>query len=154
MIIPVAIYLLVLLVEIASYSRSLSPAVYSCCTYNNADVHVEKERLFDCIGNTTHRSLLPSIRTAVPYLQGKQGPKLSILLVTRATRNLVFEYAAYSTALQSMYAVERGYGYLITTQEYTPNEEYIYFPKLRAILDAWDSEAAHADYIVWMDCGS
>ena len=102
---------------------------------------------------TTARSLLPTLASNIPYLNGQQGPKLAILIVTRATQSIVQSYAAYSSALQGIYAAKQGYGYLLTSREYNSTEEYDYFPKIKPILETWDTEAAHVDYIVWMDSG-
>ena len=106
--------------------------------------------LLSCTNETIYTSSV-GIISQIPYMSGKQGPRLMIGILSRSTSEIV-QYAAYSHFAQASYASHRNYAMLPLLPD-SEEQDYEYFRKLVPILYALNRTdlAFHCDYLVWMD---
>ena len=102
---------------------------------------------------SSHAHVHVQVNALIPYAQHpqRQGPKLNVAIVTRATHH-VYEYASYAYFLQAVYAEHNGY-YSLPLFPDGSRPDYQRYRKLVPLLDAMNTYAADADYIVWLDAG-
>jgi hypothetical protein len=125
----------------------VSSSLQSCCRYIHSSLD-----LISCVNNSLSQDDLPNIPRLIPYRDSKQGPKLFVTLLTRATAP-IFDYAAYSYFLQAIYANHNGY-LLLPLFPDTNTQDYSLYRKLAPLQEALSGVSADCDYIVWMDAGS
>jgi hypothetical protein len=124
----------------------VSSSLQSCCQFLYSSLE-----LISCVNNSLTQEDLQNIPQLIPYRENKQGPKLFVTLLTRATPP-IFDYAAHSFFLQAVYANHNGYLLLPLFPDSTV-EDYSLYRKLAPLQEALTGVSADCDYIVWMDAG-
>jgi len=90
--------------------------------------------------------------STIPYQFGKQGPSLSVSIITRSTGSII-DYAAYSHACQAIHARYHNYRMLPIDDSSSSDDDYVYYKKITPVLKALTSSASDSDYVVWIDAG-
>lgn len=105
------------------------------------------------LNDETIDSLLSCSNTSTASTRVREliGPLLSVVIVTRATKD-IHSYAAYSYFLQQQYSEVNGYELLPLTPD-SSRLDYKYYRKIVPMLEAMESRP-FADYYVWMDSGN
>jgi hypothetical protein len=75
---------------------------------------------------------------------------MSVVIVTRVTKE-IYDYGSWSLLLQAAYAEFNGYSMLKLRAQDSETSDYQFHRKLVPMIEALESDAYHADYLVWMD---
>lgn len=111
-----------------------------CCKFT-----ASSDQLMACVNDSNAKNYESWAHSAVLH------PILRLVMVTRASPN-VYEYAAYSYFVQSLYSAREGYTMLPLFAD-SPQQDYTYHRKLVPMLEALRDERNNADYIAWIDAG-
>ena len=106
---------------------SKEEGLFGCCKFLK-----NYEDLLNCTHDSINRNY-ETIKDQIPYINGAEGPRSSVILITRMTMN-IHEYAAYSLFAQAVYANFNNYALfpvLEKSTEVNGSDDYTYFRKLR-----------------------